>query len=594
MRLNPSGFARNVWTRRRDVLFGLERFPVAIAALAIFVAAINLEIAGALALTVETLARLGAATSAAAAIAIAAILYGEANGMRGTLAHFLSLVMGLAVGAAIWFWSDIGAAPPAILTAAALAIPLAPYIRRRRGFWSFLWQLAHAAALAFLAVAIFCAGVSAILASLEYLFGVRIDNSLYGHVWSTGIGFVGPLFALSQIPLAFPAEDVPDPKDFVVAGMRLLSDFVAVPLLAVYAALLHAYALKILFTGELPRGQIGWMVLSFGLAVLALRVIVDPFGPFARAPTRLFLRWWAPPLVVPWVLLAIAVWQRIAAYDLTPERYALALFALFLALLLAIQLWRPLRNDTRLIPALGALLLLVTGIGPWGMVSLPARQQTVNLIEILNSVGATTGGRIADDLDLPMEEARRVNSIVRMLDEIHQLDRLRPLFAGRGDDPFLRNDDERQQAIIRLLGAEPSREAVSADGSFWIGPATASAIAIEGYDLVLPFLNWTLGQPATEVSSGGLVFRVDTAEDGLTIAAGARRVFIDAARIRTLVESTTRSEMPPEGVPLPLVALDVDGVEVAILFENLGGRTGDTFTINAGRFFLYLRAADWR
>jgi len=594
MRPNFTEIVTRAWGRRREVLFGVERFPVAIAALAIFVGTVNLEIAGIITMGVSPLARLGAATSSAAALATAVILFAEANGRRGVPAHFASLGAALLIGGAGWFWTFFRAAPPALLTAAVLAIPLAPYVRRRRGFWSFLWQLAHAAALAFLAVAIFCAGVSAILASLEYLFGVRIDNSLYGHVWSTGIGFVGPLFALSQIPLAFPAEDEPDPRDFVVAGMRVLSDFVAVPLLAVYAALLHAYGLKIVFTGELPRGQIGWMVLSFGLAVLALRVIIDPFGPFSRVPTRLFLRWWAPPLVVPWVLLAIAVWQRIAAYDLTPERYALALFAVFLALLLAFQLWRPLRNDARLIPALGALLLLATGFGPWGMVSLPARQQTANLTKFLAAAGATRDGLIVDDFDLPAEEAWRVNSIVYMLGEIRQLDRLRPLFAGREDDPFVRKESEREQAIIKLLGAEPFHEAVAANGIFWIELATASAIEIEGYDLVLPFLNWTTNQPATEFRSGGLVFRVDTAENGLTIAAGGRRVFIDVARFRALVESKVRSDLPPEGAPLPLVELDVDGVKVAVLFDNLGGLIGDDVTINAGRFFLYLRSADWR
>ena len=594
MRLDPAGVARNAWSRRREVLFGIERFPVAIAALAIFVVAVNLEIAGVVAIDVSTLARLGAATSAAAAIATAVILFSESDDRRGAFAHLVSLGVALVFGGAIWFWGAIGAAPPALLTAAALAIPLAPYARRRLGFWSFLWQLAHAAALAFLAVAIFCAGVSAILASLEYLFGIRVESSIYGHVWSTGIGFVGPLFALSQIPLVFPESDEPDPRDFVIAGMRVLSDFVAVPLLAVYAAMLHAYGLKIVLTGELPRGQIGWMVLSFGLAVLALRVLVDPFGPLSRAPTRLFLRWFAPALVVPWVLLAIAVWQRIAAYDLTPERYALALFAVFLALLLVAQLWRPLRGDIRLIPALGALLLLLTGWGPWGMVSLPARQQTANLVEILAGAGAMQDGRIRDDVELPPEEGRRVNSIVRMLDEVDQLDRLRPLFAGRDDDPFVGKESEREQAIIRLLDAEPFREAVAPDGSFWIGPATASAVRLEGYDLMLPFLNWTVGQPATGVNSGGIAFTIETAENGLTIRGAGRSVFVESVRFRTVVSSMSRSELPPEGAPLPLVELDVDGVEVAILFDNLGGMTGDNFSINAGRFLLFLRAADWR
>jgi hypothetical protein len=181
-----------------------------------------------------------------------------------------------------------------------------------------------------------------------------------------------------------------------------------------------------------------------------------------------------------------------------------------------------------------------------------------------------------------------------MLNEIYQLDRLRPLFAGRNDDPFAHKEDDRWRQIVRLLDAEPLRETVAADGSFWLGPATASAIGIAGYDLVLPFLNWTIGQPATEVSSGGIAFRIETAESGLTIRGGGRSVFVEAARFRALVDSMARSELPSEGAPLPLVELDVDGVKVAILFDNLGGRIGDSVTINAGRFFLYLRAADWR
>jgi hypothetical protein len=59
-------------------------------------------------------------------------------------------------------------------------------------------------ALASIAVIVFCLGLSAILASLEYLFSLEIEGSVYSHVWSIGLGFVGPLLALSLVPTDFP------------------------------------------------------------------------------------------------------------------------------------------------------------------------------------------------------------------------------------------------------------------------------------------------------------------------------------------------------------------------------------------------------
>ena len=313
-------------------------------------------------------------------------------------AIFSSLVLAASVGSALWYWDRLGVAFPALFVAAVASIPLAPYVRREpAGFWAFIWRLIHAAALAFIAIIVFCAGLSAIFASIDYLFGVDIKSSLYGHIWSIGLGFVGPLFALSLIPTTFPERDEPDAADIFVAGLRILSDFVAVPLLAVYVVILHVYALKILIESELPKGQIGWMVLTFGLAVLALRVVVYPMAVFAWMPTRLFLRWWPIGLVVPLGLLLIALWQRVSIYGVTPERYALGLFALFLGLVLLTQLSARTRDDVRVVPALAALALFVGSFGPWGMFAVSARSQMDRLTDHLAHAGVLGDGKVSGD-----------------------------------------------------------------------------------------------------------------------------------------------------------------------------------------------------
>ena len=75
---------------------------------------------------------------------------------------------------------------------------------------------------------------------------------------------------------------------------------------------------------------------------------------FCRAPpalpTRLFLKVWPFLLIAPLALLVFAIWERIAAYGLTPDRYLLALFAVLLAVILLLQIDRRWRDDIRVIP----------------------------------------------------------------------------------------------------------------------------------------------------------------------------------------------------------------------------------------------------
>ena len=586
---------------RGNALSGLERFPIALLSLAVFVAMINLEIAGAVVFDDELAIRAGAAFGAGAATAAATVLFGERRGWDGALRHGASLLLALPVAGAIWFWERLGVAPPALLLATVLTIPLAPYVRRGlNGFWAFTWRLAHAAGLAFITVIVFCLGLSAILASLEYLFGIHIAGSFYGHVWSTGLGFVGPLFALSLLPEIFPDADRPEGADILVAGVRILADFVAVPLLATYALILHAYALRILAVGEVPRNQIGWMVLSFGLAVLVLRVVVHPFGGLARLPTRLFLRFWAVPLIVPLLLLVIAAGLRIAGHGITPERYGLALFALFLAIVLIAQVPRRTRGDIRVIPAVGCVCLLLASFGPWGALSASAASQTARLIQRLESVAALDGGRLRETPELPAAAARDIHSIVWLLSEIGQLERLRPLFQGRPDDPFQRAaeaEGSRRDLVAQVhkaLGADDIRVALDPSGTFWLDPSGSAAVPIAGYDLMVPALTWN--SAPIRVSLGDADLSVELRPEGIIIGQGAVTVRVPVEELRNgvaehlqAVEQNARAPRPP-----PFLEVTVDGRRFGLLLDGVGGQLTETeFRLDSGRLHLFLRRADW-
>jgi hypothetical protein len=575
------------------------RFPVSILALAIFAVFANLEIGGWYQIGDDVLFRVAALSGAGSTIAAAAILYGERRGLSLAARQGLSLAAALVVGAAMWFWKSLDVAPPALLVVCILALPIAPYLSASSaGFWSFAWRLIFAGGLALAAVVIFCAGVSAIVASLDYLFGLPVRDSLYGNVWVLGLGFVGPAFALALIPETIPDRDAPEPANFLVSSLLILVDFAAAPLLAVYALLLHAYALKILVSGELPRNQLGWMILVFGLATLALRVVAVPLGEIARAPTRLFLRAWPYLLLVPLALLVFAVWERIGAYGVTPERYLLALFAILLTIVLLAQLDRRWRDDIRIIPVFAALALLFASFGPWGMIQVSAASQAFRVFEILRSVGALDeSGRLKVVPNWEFGPASNVQSIVFLLDQLGELDRLQLLFEGRTDDPFAQGASSADLAnlVTAVLGVDELPYPEDASGTFAVSSNRTTGAAFLGdYDLVVPDIAWSSGVTRSVVNPHIVIEMTPTS---MSIVAGAGRILVAKEMLRPAIDRRIEEmKRDPNAPQQPLMAdLTIGERRLGILIKSANGRSNsEAFELGSAWFDLYLVSADWR
>lgn len=586
---------RRTRSGRAELVAALARFPVSFAALAALAVVANLDVAGALDLTAERLQWLLVGLADAAAVAAAVAIFGEAGGLPALPRQAAAAVAAAAAGIAVALWRDLSVAGWALTASVLLAFPLAPYARRSAGFWSFAWRLAGAAFLATLAAIVFVGGFFAVLASLEYLFSVPIAESLYGHVWVTGLGLVGPVFGLSRLPADYPGDDAADRRDPIAGGLIGLSDFVAAPLLAVYAAVLHAYALKVVVTGVVPDNEIGWLVLFYALSVLALRLAVEPLGAAARLPTRLFRRWWPALLVVPLILLAAAVRLRIDAYGLTPQRYGLALFSACLALLVLAQAVPRLRGDIRLIPGLGALFLCLASFGPWGMISASAADQAARLRDRLAAAGALHDGVLAAAPALDLKTSLEIQSQLQLLDALGRLDDLRPLFVGRADDPFRTASPQTQpwQRVAAALGADPRVAGAAVDGAFWVEHGRPEPLRLDSYDLVVPWFEWTVGPPL-ELVVGGVALRLAISEeDTLVIESSGRRLALTPQRLGRSLDTRIVAQ-PGTAAPPLFLEFEIDGARLAVLFDTVSGRAGaGGVDIGGARVILFLRMRDW-
>lgn len=191
--------------------------------------------------------------------------------------------------------------------------------------WRYTAQSVGGFAVSWLTGVVIMVGIMFIYEALRELFNIHLDKIPV----SLGVlfSFLVPCYMfLWRLPFRQPAE-------FEIG--RALSTFsknVLLPIALVYMAILYAYGLKILFTFELPEGNVCYMVT--GLTAVSLLVLYTLQGLLlacdastaSRRVAQLSLRW-IPVLLLPLlVLMSVAIVYRIAQYGLTPSRLYVAVF----------------------------------------------------------------------------------------------------------------------------------------------------------------------------------------------------------------------------------------------------------------------------
>ena len=447
--------------RLPDLARVVTRFPVAVAALIALTLYFLLDLHLSPRWSPE--ARFTRIPSALAAIALwgtAATLWVEARGRRPALGQSLAVAGGVLLGFVFWLANAFEITPWAMLASLALAVGLAPYATRtpaNAAFWQFNHTLAVATLLAMVGVLLFAGGLSLVLETLRTLLGVGTPYRAHEKVWSVAGLLIGPVYALSLVPTRLDqpvadvqqgggapraSADVPVGDQFTSRAVAVLVRFVLVPLLLVLAAILHLAALKVLVDGELPRGRLGWLVLSFGTAAAVTALAAFPTRASGGPLVRFFWRAWPWLLIVPLGLLWVALAVRVDAYGWTTDRYVAALAGVWLASLVVTQglIGRLAgRLDLRLVPGILALLLAIASLGPWGATGMPVRSQARDFTHRLVAAGAIEAGNLVPDAAgrLSPVDRVRLGAILDHLVQQGRLGALRSLFDGAPGNPSI-------------------------------------------------------------------------------------------------------------------------------------------------------------
>jgi hypothetical protein len=326
------------------------------------------------------------------------------------------------------------------------------------------WQYNKALFLRFLTAGVFSAvlyvGLAIALAALDQLFGANVPEETYGRLWMVVAFVFNTWFFLGGVPRDLAALEQ---RSGYPKGIKVFAQYILVPLVTVYMAILMAYLVKVIATQDWPSGWIGYLVSSVAAVGIFALLLVYPIRE--REENRwivTYSRWFYIALFPPIVMLWLAIWQRVDQYGVTEPRYFLTILSIWLA---GIAVYFTLRGSRQiiLIPASLCGVAVLTFFGPWSAYPVSRGSQTDRLEQVLVRTELLVDGALRPATgEQSYTDRREISAGLRYLIETHGTGTIEPWFGGslaaidtvgEGTRPAERGEtEERTRLLTAWLG----------------------------------------------------------------------------------------------------------------------------------------------
>ena len=399
--------------------------------------------------------RSNAASAAGAGTATSAA--GPPHAPRSARLFELVALAALVIVAVMWpRWSD----PIATRRMVQLGIfghalvAFLPYlgVHEPRGFWHYNRTLLIRLIVASIFTNVLVAGLSGAIAGFGFIFALKISAKVYYVLATLGWLLFHPWFFLSGIPRDLGALEQ---RTDYPADIKIFAQFILVPLVAIYQALLTAYLVKVIVTQQWPSGVIGWLVSAEAILGILAILLVHPVREHAENLwVRTFSRLFYIALLPSIVMMAMSIAKRVSQYGVTEDRYFAIVLTVWLALISIYFIARR-EGDIRVIPVTLAALALLTLGGPWGPYSTSRESQTRRLARVLEQNGIRVRGTVRPAaVEPPIEVERNVSSILDYLANTHGPEPIQKLLGEYAmvDDQGPRRPEFDMRRLMKRLG----------------------------------------------------------------------------------------------------------------------------------------------
>lgn len=249
----------------------------------------------------------------------------------------------------------------------------------------------------------------AIVNSIGYIFSLYISD----FIRMLGIFFSWTIVATLCFVMLYdePAESLQLPERVLHVAL----DYIISPAVIIYAVILYVYAAQILFTWNLPKGGVAYMVMGFlGVSLLA-RMLQEPLPKKRYAWFYDNLTWIA---IAPLILFFVGLLTRIEHYSFTQSRVYLLFAGLVMVGLMLLLVRRPRRSYALMPGIVGVTLIVITYIPGISAKAIGIHSQGKRLEKFISELKLNDArtGKLKEKIDL--ETINKSDALSRKFNEV--------------------------------------------------------------------------------------------------------------------------------------------------------------------------------
>lgn len=456
-----------------------------------------------------------------------------------------------------------------------------------RGFWQFNHQIFSRFILVSIYSAVLVGGMELALLSADKLFSLKLKYA-YADTAILIIGFFHPFFFVAGVPGDWKALDSEAGYPQV---MKVFTQAVLAPLVAVFTGILYVYALKIAISQDWPHGWVALPVLLlsvFGiLAALLLHPLKnDPNERWSRWFTKYFPRALAPLAV----LLLLSIRVRITEYGLTELRYIGVAAGFWLLGWCFTFSWAP-AAGIRWVPISLGLVSLLSAFGPASATALSKRSQQDRFSSMLEmfKIREQMVNRQGSDVWLVSENYRNLEQTLRYLIETQGKESVAAIL-----EPIWKSEWSQQQLrswvlsgeILSSMKVRESRKNEQRAHHFWYLDQSR-ALSESGFGKTSIFPGLT-ARPNEKVTDGEVWMILEKGALKLGFAETGPFTAVPLETMLAALPFRSDSKMSPESLR---VDWQHEGHSFRIVFRELDGEhfSDGTVQINTCKLVLFER-----
>ena len=394
---------------------------------------------------------------------------------------------------------------------AHLCVCFIPYVgdKNINGFWNYNKMLFLRFFTASLYSGVLFLGLLLAVEALILLFEVNVDKQkLYPKFFI----FAAGLFSTWSFVTGIPKElNKLDPTQGSPYAIKVFAQYVLLPLLALYLIIIYAYATKILFLWDWPKGIVAYLISGISMLGIITFLLTYPYG---RSKENSWIKLFANsyfyilfPLII---LLFIAIWLRISAYGTTINRYVIVALGIWLSI---ISFYFSLRKtNIKFIPISLAIILFLMLFGPWSMFWISEKSQVSRLKKILTDHSILIEGSLKNEViwevkSLPEFYSKNENnneqlfndsieneikSILDYLNDYHGMSKIQSFTRQNLDSLALlsskgNKDKNLAEIYMRTFGLKYENKVLSEPNYLNYFSEPSRVILIKNYDFFLEF-----------------------------------------------------------------------------------------------------------